>query len=248
MRLYFKEREAMRAMIRIAVCDDNEIIAIGMRAAITNHDFGTEITVDAFTSGRDLYESFAKKKYNIVLLDIELDEDVSETVDGSGMFLSNKLKQHYPELLVIFFTGVIGYERKLLNFEPFRYINKPITDEELFKVVGDAVDRLLGWETKYFKFKTSGINISVNIDEIIYFSSQYPNVTIHCIDDDNTDFRDSMDSVEIRIRELSNDFIRVSKSFLVNKNYIKSNTSKEVHMKNGDVISIPQKRQKKFFK
>lgn len=235
-------------MIRIGICDDNESITAGMKAAIMNHDYGVEIEVDAFTSGRDLYESSAKKKYNIVLLDIELDENVSETVDGSGMYLSNKMKQRSPDLLVIFFTGVLGYERKLLNYEPFRYINKPVLDGTIHEVIRDAVNRLLGWETKYFKFKTSGINVSVNIDEIIYFSSQYPNITIHCIDDDNTDFRDSMDNVEKKIQELSDDFMRVSKSFLVNKNYVKSNTSKEIHMKNGDVITIPKKRSKGFFK
>lgn len=235
-------------MIRIGICDDNESITAGMKAAIMDYDYGVDIEVDAFTSGRDLYESSAKKKYNIVLLDIELDEDVSETVDGSGMYLSNKLKQRSPDLLVIFFTGVLGYERKLLNYEPFRYINKPVLDGTIHEVVRDAVDRLLGWETKYFKFKTSGINISVNIDEIIYFSSQYPNITIHCIDDDNTDFRDSMDNVEKQIQGLSDDFMRVSKSFIVNKNYVKSTTSKEIHMRNGDVITIPKKRSKGFFK
>ena len=235
-------------MIRIGICDDNESITVGMKAAIMDYDYGVDIEVDAFTSGRDLYESSAKKKYNIVLLDIELDDNVSETVDGSGMYLSNKMKQRSPDLLVIFFTGVLGYERKLLNYEPFRYINKPVLDGTIHEVIRDAVNRLLGWETKYYKFKTSGINISVNIDEIIYFSSQYPNITIHCIDDDNTDFRDSMDNVEKQIQELSDDFMRVSKSFLVNKNYVKSNTSKEIHMKNGDVITIPKKRSKGFFK
>lgn len=235
-------------MVRIGVCDDNESIAVGMKAAIMNHDYGIEIEVDAFTSGRDLYESSAKKRYNIVLLDIELDENVSETVNGSGMYLSTKMKLHYPDLLVIFFTGVLGYERKLLSYEPFRYINKPVLDGTIHQVVSDAVDRLLGRETKYFKFKTLGISINVCIDEIIYFSSQYPNVTIHCIDGDNTDFRESMDSVEKRIQELSGDFVRVSKSFLVNKNYIKSYTSKEVQMKNGDLISLPKKRLKDFFK
>lgn len=235
-------------MIRIGICDDNESITAGMKAAIIDYDYGVEIEVDAFTSGRNLYESSAKKKYNIVLLDIELDENVSETVDGSGMYLSNKMKQRSPDLLVIFFTGVLGYERKLLNYEPFRYINKPVLDGTIHEVIRDAVNRLLGWETKYFKFKTSGINVSVNIDEIIYFSSQYPNITIHCIDDDNTDFRDSMDNVEKQIQELSDDFMRISKSFLVNKNYVKSNTSKEIHMRNGDVITIPKKRSKGFFK
>lgn len=235
-------------MIRIGICDDNESITAGMKAAIMDHDYGVEIEVDAFTSGIDLYESSAKKKYNIVLLDIELDENVSETVDGSGMYLSNKMKQRSPDILVIFFTGVLGYERKLLNYEPFRYINKPVLDGTIHEVIRDAVNRLLGWETKYFKFKTSGINVSVNIDEIIYFSSQYPNITIHCIDDDNTDFRDSMDNVEKQIQGLSDDFMRVSKSFLVNKNYVKSNTSKEIHMRNGDAITIPKKRSKGFFK
>lgn len=233
-------------MVRIGICDDNESIASGMKAAIMNHDYGIEIEVDAFTSGRDLYESSAKKRYNIVLLDIELDEDVSETVNGSGMYLSNKMKQHYPDLLVIFFTGVLGYERKLLNYEPFRYINKPVLDGTIHEVVGDAVNRLLGWETKYFKFKVSGINISISIDDIIYFSSQSPYVIIHCVDDDNTRFREKIDKVEERIMELSDDFLRCSKSDLVNRNHIRSYSKNKVELSNGDTIAISRQYVKNF--
>lgn len=110
-------------MKKIAICDDIQEIALSMQLDLQEHTFDEEIVVDAFVSGADLFLKAAKYQYDIIFMDIELCPNDKNR--DNGMILSNKIKDLYPEVIFIFFTGNPGYETELLNFEPFRYINKP---------------------------------------------------------------------------------------------------------------------------
>lgn len=224
-------------MIKIAICDDMEEISLGMKKALQLHNFEQDIEVDSFVDGTELVECALRKRYDIIFLDIELSEDGSA---ADGMEISNKIKDAYPEVLVIFFTGISGYERKLLNFEPFRFIKKPVHGDEMISVVDAAIKRLKGWEDKYFTFKTSGITSRVNIKEIVLFTSRRPYIIIQCINDE-IDFRGKMDDIELEIEKITDDFIRINKSYLVNKKFIKSYSSRSVIMMDGEKITISRK-------
>ena len=66
------------------------------------------------------------------------------------------------------------------------------------------------------------------------------------MDDDNTRFREKIDKVEEWIRELSDDFLRCSKSDLVNRNHIRSYSKNKVELSNGDTIAISRQYVKNF--
>ncbi len=226
-------------MIKIAVCDDQEKICISMKNILCKHNLSTRIHVDCFLSGSELFNGFVKMKYDIILLDIELSDN------ENGMIISNKIKDIYPNVIIIFFTGKCGYERKLLSFEPFRYLNKPIKDTDLINSVEAAIKRLNGWEEKFFTFKVNGIVFKIKIKEIMFLTSRSPYISIKCIDD-QAEFRGKMDDIENEFGKISNDFVRVSKSYLVNKRFIKSYTSKEIILSNGEKITITRKYTKRF--
>lgn len=166
-------------MVRVAICDDMKEVSLSIKKIICRHDFSTKIQVDCFTSGEDLIANFIKHHYDLILLDIELSDNKNE----NGLFISNKIKDLYSDVVIIFFTGKVGYETELLNFEPFRFLSKPIRESDLLAAVDDAIKRLKGWEEKYFNFTINGITFRVNLKEIIYFVSQSPYINIKCIDD-----------------------------------------------------------------
>lgn len=226
-------------MLKVAICDDIEEVCLCLEKILNTHAFSVDIQVDYYCSGFDLFGNFIKKQYDLILLDIELSEN------DNGMLISNKIKDLYPNVIIIFFTGKSGYERELLNFEPFRFLTKPIKEKDLILAVDAAIKRLEGWEEKIFSFKVNGIGYKVNLKEIVYFVSQSPYINLKCIDD-QIKFRDKMDNIESRLRELSDDFIRVSKSYLVNKKFIRSFSTKEVIMNNGEKITITRRYAQKF--
>lgn len=224
-------------MIKIAICDDIVETVNWMKKAIENHRYRDEILVDTFVNGWELYESAARERYDIILLDIEL---VPGKEDENGMQVSAKIKAAYPETLIIFFTGKMGYESALLNFEPFRYIQKPIEEKEILSAVKDAIDRIKGWEDKYITFKYDFFTYGVNLSDILYIFSRSPYIEVRSLHE-TFEVREKLDDVEKRIRELTLNFVRVNKSYLVNRKFIKKHSNKSVILTNDECIQISRK-------
>ncbi len=234
-------------MIKIAICDAMPIVVNAIKQILEKHCFSEEIKVDTFTSGAVFVEQAPKQKYDIVLSAIELSQEEAEN-GINGIVVTRKFKEAYPEVILIFLTGNLIYERKLLNSEPFRCILKPVMATDVIDAVDAAIRRINNWQNKYFEFKTKGITLHTNLRNIILFSSASPYIEIRCIDNDNMTFRGKMDDIEKEIRNLTNDFLRPNKSFLLNQNYIMHYTSKDVTMINNEIISITRKYKEKFIK
>lgn len=229
-------------MIRIAICDDVSIIGLAVKSVLESHNFGEKLKIDCFIDGMALLQQAMKEKYDILIMDIQLVE--SEQVGDvlNGMEISNRIKGIYPDITVIFMTGNAGYERQLLNFEPFRYINKPIVSERVIKAVMEAIQRIRKWNTedKVFVFSKNKVHYKRKLSDIVYFESRRPYIDVVGKDDVAT-FRGRLDDIEHQIEELKGCFARVNKSYLVNTKYINSYTTKVVSLYDGNVISISRK-------
>lgn len=234
-------------MIRIAICDDVSIIGLAVKSVLESHNFGEKLKIDCFIDGMALLQQAMKEKYDILMMDIQLVE--SEQVGDvlNGMEISNRIKGIYPDITVIFMTGKAGYERQLLNFEPFRYINKPIASERVIKAVMEAVQRIKKWSTedRIFTFQKNKVWYKRKLSDIVYFESRRPYIDVVSKDDVAT-FRDRLDDIEHQIEELKGYFVRVNKSYLVNIKYINSYTTKAVSLYDGNVINISRKYLQEF--
>lgn len=238
-------------MIKIAVCDDIPYMAAAIKKILLSHDFEEKLEIDCFENGLDLYAESKSKKYNIIMMDIELTpEGYSEELTKNGMLLSDRIKEASPDTIVIFFSR-FAYERDLLTHEPFGFVDKPNPegDRRMIELVEKAIRRVknrIEYETTFW-FKTEGVSYGIAIKDIISFESKRPRikvVTIHeeCI------FRGQLDQVQESIEKSSEYFIRVSKSHYINMKYIKSFSAKEITMANGEAIPITRKYMEDFRK
>lgn len=234
-------------MIRIAICDDVSIIGLAVKSDLESHNFGEKLEIDCFIDGMELLQQAMREKYDILIMDIQLVESERSGDVLNGMEISNRIKGIYPDITVIFMTGNAGYERQLLNFEPFRYINKPIASERVIKAVMEAVQRIKKWSTedKIFTFQKNKVWYKRKLSDIVYFESRRPYIDVVSKDDVAT-FRGRLDDIEHQIEELKGCFVRVNKSYLVNTKYINSYTTKAVSLYDGNVISISRKYLQEF--
>ena len=234
-------------MIRIAICDDVSIIGLAVKSVLESHNFGEELKIDSFIDGMVLLQQAIEEKYDILIMDIQLAESEQSEDALNGMEISNRIKDIYPDITIIFMTGNAGYERQLLNFEPFRYVNKPIDSEKLVRAVREAIQRIRRWnsEDKVFMFQKSKVYYQRKLSDIIYFESRRPYIDVVSRDDVAT-FRGRLDDIEHQIEELKGCFVRVNKSYLVNTKYINSYTTKVVSLYDGNVISISRKYLQEF--
>ncbi len=238
-------------MIRIAICDDIPGTAAAIKALLLAHDFGEALEVDCFECGEQLYTQFVRKKYDILITDIELaPEGYSEDMLKNGMLLADEIKDMYPETIVIFLSR-FSYEKDLLKHEPFGFIDKPNSrnDGRITETVDKAIRKLRNRaenETAY-RIRANKVTIEIAIKEIIYFESKRPRIKVVMIDDEFL-FRGRLDQVQEEIEKSAERFIRVSKSYYINARYIKKYTAKEIEMINGTVVSISRKYLENFRK
>lgn len=236
-------------MIKVAICDDTPYIAESIKKRLITYHFDEELEVDCFEDGLHLYAQFIEKKYEIVLTDIELTPDgCSNELMKNGMLLADEIKEMSPSTIVIFLSR-FSYEKALLRHEPFAFIDKPMNgnDKRIIDIVGKAILRLKNraeYET-IFWYKSNGVYFGIEIKKIIFIESNRPKIRIVSINGDCS-FRGRLDKVQENIDRCAENFMRVSKSFYINMNFIKSYTSQKVTMTNDAVIPISRKYLKCF--
>ncbi len=226
-------------MIRIAVVDDQEISCLYIKSMLKDCNFKKDIEVECFTDGAAMLSSSLEKKYDILIMDIELSEEHRE-VEENGMYLASKIKTMYPDIAVIYITGKSGYTRELLQHEPFRYIEKPIKEKVICKAVYDAIYRIEASD-KLFNFRKEKVMYFTKIKKIIFFESDRRKIVMHIVDGGDIIFYEKMNQLEQRIQEISESFVRVGRSFLVNMYYIKKTSREQIELHDGTIISISPK-------
>lgn len=123
-------------MIQIAICDDAAIIVAAAKIILEKHSFSEPVEIETFDSGASLYESVMRKRYDIVMMDIELtDKGFSLIRNENGMLLADAIKDRHPTTIVIFFSRWQQYQIDLLKHEPFGFIDKPFRESLMIDMV-----------------------------------------------------------------------------------------------------------------
>lgn len=162
-----------------------------------------------------------KSNVDIVFLDIELGND-------NGIQLSRKIKEINYNTLIIFISGYDNYYGDMVQAEPFRFMPKPLTSsEEIHKIVTLAYNRVVKVRDKtysdvFYKYNFKGIVYKINLSNIMYFCSMHRKIYIKFNNRTEDSFYYKLDELEAELSKISSDFIRISKSYLINKVYIDS--------------------------
>ena len=155
-------------------------------------------------------ESISKESFNICFLDVELN-------DRSGFDLLPYLP---PETKVIFVTAYSEYAIRALRERAYDYLLKPINPTELV----DCIQRLEK-ESKQEKsrnfllIKEQGFTVPVEFNEIVYLKAKGPYSKV-CLLNNNTYVISK--TLKNLTEILSSDFIRIHKSYMVNKTMVQS--------------------------
>lgn len=115
-------------MIRIAICDDHQIVRAGFKQ-IFSEISDIDVVAEA-TNGREALDIARKKICDVMLLDISMP-------DQSGIDTLRTIKQGQPELPVLILSGYPAqqYAVNLLKMGANGYLNKECDAEELIKAI-----------------------------------------------------------------------------------------------------------------
>lgn len=97
-----------------------------------------------------------------------------------------------------------------------------------------------------YQFKSvQGITFPVKVKDILYIESQRPRIKV-VLSYDELLTRKKLDELEEEFKEVTSDFVRIHKSYLINLCHIREYTSKTVTMMNGTELPIRRKYLENF--
>lgn len=175
-------------------------------------------------------------------MDIAIINPDIKTNNYDGVFLAERIKIMNRRVLTIFLSGTIdrNFLLRIINAEPFAYIDT----KDLKMVLPDTLDRAISILLKnscIFTYTKRNEKFHINLRNVIYFVSSHRTIQFICIDGTNDIFYDKMDMVENIISKISNSFVRVNQSYLINREFILSVDNKEITMINKEIINISRK-------
>lgn len=228
-------------MLRIAVCDDENVICSILEEYIKQicDSLSIEIEIDVFYTGESFINYLSKNTYNLIFLDIELNK-------CSGIDVSRYIRDTLLDdsMQIIFVSGKNGYDRQLFEFRPFSFIEKPFTIERILFIFEKYL-YIYGNKSDIFHYKYGHDTFWVKLSKIIYFKSVDRKVIIKTSSDED-EFYGALEKINEQLK--GQGFIMPNKSYIVNYRVIKSFQSELIILTNGEEIHIARTKKKEIAK
>ena len=217
----------------IGVCDDEKIqvkvngLYIKEIAVRNNWD----ITMVPFTTGRAVLEFLAKNKMDVLFLDIDLGNE-------SGISIAEKIAVRYPEVVVIFITGHREFANDAFDVDAMGYIVKPVDEKKMERVLKKTLVHVEAMRSRKpsesLVITVENLKKKILQNDILYIERQQAKSVIFLKGKEFGVY----ETITSLAERLTNDFIRISQSYIVNKAFIAGIKGNNVLLKNGMDIPI----------
>ena len=228
-------------MLTIAICDDESHFTKKIREILTDYlnSRGLLYKIDEFESGKDFVKlGIEMARYNIVFLDINMDE-------MDGIETAGKIREISNEMFIVFITAFINYAINGYEVGAIRYILKNnVNLAELIYECMDAIRMKMNYIIKRKTFCFIEGKRDVSLERLFYIESRLHKAEFYIMEDKLRKYSlyGKLDDIE---KELSDDtFLRLHQSFLVNMKYIDKINRYEALLSNGVTLKIPKNRYK----
>lgn len=218
--------------MRIAICDDDEKDLTSLEKAVDTFNHTKSYEVCAFSSAEALYKVGKSKRFDIAILDIEMDPP-------NGYDVAKELIKLDPAPIIIFLTNSMAYTLRGYGVA-FRYLAKPVDQSQLDNALSAAVKEA---SAKRFVFTIEGSSHVIRMDDIFYFEVFNHHTILHTMDQ-VFQFRATLK--EILPQLPAGYFGSPHQSYIVNFNHVKTAMSKEIHLTNGQVVPVSRRKQQDF--
>ncbi len=199
-------------MLRIAICDDEEQCKDNIRAALSHIEEKWKATIDDkyFSSGKELYENLNENTYDVILLDILMD-------DGDGIEVAKKISEMGVNSYIIFISSFQERWRELFGTKTIAFLDKPVDVDKLEIHLKEVLDLLKNDKEDVFTYKINGVEKFLFFNDIVYFESSNQRIEIITIKETIV-INETLKNIWSRV-QINDNFIMPSRSYIVNLKY-----------------------------
>lgn len=221
-------------MIKCGICVEDPLCSSELERLMEKYIGLAQIQREVFRDGEALCKRMLEDKvhFDILLIDIEM-------TGRRGVRITEMLHWH-PVLdssINILITGHAEPVLEALETHPFHVLQKPVSGSRFGEIFRAALDSLRCMTTT-FDFKKHRILYRIPIQDIYYFISAGHYVRITGLVQ-SVSMKARLDEAEEHLTRINTwDFMRISKSIIINLNHCKAFRPRVVLMENGEYFSI----------
>ncbi len=220
--------------MRIAICDDEKILAQNLQAMIEEAVKSLDVLIDVYTDGNELLRRFEQKKYDIVFLDIEM-----PAIDG--LSVARKLRDMSAEVYIVFLTAHVEYAIKGYEVNALRYLTKPPVKEKVYEIIEHVQKKQT--DEKSLWIKDGEGERKLKLSEIVYIEALNQKMIIHTISG-NYEVWGKLNEYEEKLGK--DGFFRIHRSFLVSLAKVSGIMGRNIRMLGGDELPVGRTKENEF--
>ncbi|MBD5458693.1 MAG: response regulator [Lachnospiraceae bacterium] len=235
-------------MYKVAICEDDKDYIEYIKKIIlkTNIVDESSLLFYDFYSGKQLCMSL-NFDYDLVILDMQMEE-----MDGYETAM--KMREVDRNFLLVFCSGVIQPFPLSYKANPFRYLLKEYTDDEMINEMAEVIMEMKEKKQEPFIIcqTKSKEKIRVYPESVTYISKYKEYSIIHIIGK----LAESHPGENLRVALKLNDvhkifnegcgFVRAHNSYIINMSYIVSIESHYIKLTTGEYLSFSRARSSEF--
>lgn len=228
----------MRHHLKVAVCEDDNTQREYICSLVSEWAEAREIScqTDSYVSSEQLIYSFDKDfPYQIYFLDIQMGKI-------NGMELAERIRQKDSHANIIFLTGLKEYALDGYKVGAFRYVLKPVKEEEIFCLLDELVEKKIPIMEKYFILEQHGDLLKIPYSDIWYIASQGHYVEM-AYGTQKVQWKAGLGMLQREFEE--NGFVLSRRGVLVNLGKVSRVGKTECTLDNGEVLPISRSQYKK---
>lgn len=216
-------------MLRIASCEDVKADALLLRQMVEEYLDENSYTgqIDVFESGEALLAAFRPGLYQIVFVDIYLQ-------DLNGMQVARRLRELDEELSIIFLTISEGHALQSYSIRAAHYLTKPLDYSLLSEAMARCGSKLDEYSRQIEVFEHR-IPVSIRLQDILYIEAVRRHRVIHTV---KGAVNTSMTMEVLKMRTVDSSFVRCHRGFVINMRKISKVLDRDIVMEDGKLVPI----------
>lgn len=220
-------------MYEIGICDDGENICASLEDMLMQcaKEKAFPINIQIWYTGEGLRDYLARGNHlDILFLDIELFQMTGIEV---GEYIRNGLDN--MGLQIIYISGKPSYAQSLFKTQPMDFLVKPITQSQINEAIETAV-KIIKRKKERFAFRQGKDYYYMRLGDILYFESKGRKIKLVTLQD-TYEFYGRLKEIA---KSLSEDFVTIHKSYVINREHVLRYTYEMVELENGVMLAISQ--------
>lgn len=218
--------------MKIAICDDEDLFVRKLYQYLWQQP---GCTVENFLTSAALLEKYAAgERYDVLFLDVVMP-------DLNGIDLAKKIRALDQNVILVFLTCYLEYAPLGYEVKAFRYLLKPVNDEDIARVMKDIRSQMT--DSHKFLIETPEGNFLLHTHELQYLEADNKDSVLYYQDDTIT-LRKGLNELEEMLT--SSCFFRVHRKFLVNLSHVREYDALHLTLDCGRTLPISRRKSREF--